>query len=162
MSSKPPRRHPGTTPRNHPRSTRWAVDFDYLDQLSPKEQEWLGRFADAHYKADPSAMKGKGWNRAKRRAAYRAKNAANRDMYARDENPREVVDVVPEPGVDPADPPWTDTPAYLDSAEYKALREDFRGELAEFDGRNPEKTEEYEAARRRLMAVVLEGDTDAE
>jgi hypothetical protein len=151
MSKK---KHPGTAPTNHPRSTRWAVDFDYLDQLSPKEQAWLGKFTDAHYKADPKAMKGRGWSKTKRREAYARKNSANRDLYARDGNPTELHDVEPEPGADP--PNWTDTPEYLNSEEYKAALAEHRSTLSPYESRNPSDSQEFRQSKRRLRSLVEE------
>lgn len=168
-SSKPPRRHPGTAPKNHPKSTRWAVDFDYLHKLTPAEQRWLGKFADGHYKADPRCMPG--YTPKEKREAFRRKNAANRDLYTADwkppqelgsengwsmEDPREPAPANPQS--DPAVVNWEQTPEYLDSPEYKEALEEFRDTLPPFEGRLPKETPKFKKARRKLRGLIPEGE----
>lgn len=154
-------------PKNHPRSNRWAVDFDYVRQLSPEEQRWLGEFADAYYKADPSAMRSRAWTVEEKREVYRRKNAANRDLYVLDEvvpveyEYKGVVHMNPfDRRAAPRDPQdWTPTPEYLASDEYKAALEEYRKTLGAWDGRKPPKPNKHSVARRKLEEIV-EDHTD--
>ena len=60
----------------------WGVDYDYAHRLPPEERTWLGQFTDRFYGADFRGPSEGEWSDAARRAQYRAKNAANRDIYA--------------------------------------------------------------------------------
>jgi hypothetical protein len=146
--------HPGLLRRNHPKSTAWAVDFDYIDRLSPADREWLGRFADAHYKADPRAMAG--WDTEERRQAYRSKNSANRDLFANwDALPGDGPGDVVYAGED-----LSPTPEYLDSSEYKAAREAFRDELPGDARFKAKPTRALKRAQKQLKALVPEGEDE--
>lgn len=112
--TKPPNLH-GVSPKTYPKSVRAYVDYDYTAALSPKELQWLSDFSDNHYAADYRRDPNR-TPKAKRRKSYRAKNAANRDLYA-------YADVgnneVPPDAVD-HDRDWTPPPKALASPEYKA------------------------------------------
>jgi hypothetical protein len=69
-------------PRNHPRSVRWKVDYDYIDQLSPDEKEWLARFTDEYTGADFRGTPNLHQTAEQRRERYNAKNMANRGVAA--------------------------------------------------------------------------------
>jgi len=60
----------------------WGVDYDYAHRLPPEERTWLGQFTDRFYGADFRGPSEGEWSDDARRAQYRAKNAANRDIYA--------------------------------------------------------------------------------
>ena len=64
----------------------WAVDVDYVGQLSGEDKAWLGQFLDRHYGGDFRGPSEAEWSDDARRAAYRRKNSANRDLYAHDES----------------------------------------------------------------------------
>jgi hypothetical protein len=130
--------------RNHPRSIRWQVDYDYLRKLSPAEQQWLAQFTDEYHSGAVPASGGEILRaRDEVRAAYRAKNAANRDVYTRiDENWQDVLA--------PGHPDEEYTPGYLDSQEYKAALAAVRALLSDNDRENPKYTEELAAAYERL------------
>ena len=64
----------------------WAVDLDYVHQLSPEEKAWMAQFLDRHYGGDFRGPSEAEWTDAARRAAYRRKNSANRDLFAHDES----------------------------------------------------------------------------
>lgn len=150
--------HPGLVPRNHPRSVSWAVDFDYLGDLSPEEREWLGRFADGYYKADPQAMTD--LSPEDKRRVYNRKNAANRDAYTAKVHDRAMVTAGDSRGQDTAaadeganqDP----TPEYLSSPEYKAALAEYRATLHPSTDRSTEPTPAQERARRRLRSTTEE------
>lgn len=71
------------SPRAYARSVSWRVDCDYIGKLGPDEARWLAGFLDRHYGADhrPDGS-GHDWSVDMRRESYRAKNAANRDLYS--------------------------------------------------------------------------------
>ena len=60
----------------------WGVDYDYAHRLPPEARAWLGQFTDRFYGADFRGPSEGEWSEAAKRAQYRAKNAANRDIYA--------------------------------------------------------------------------------
>lgn len=62
------------------------MDLDYVHQLSPEEKAWMGQFLDRHYGGDFRGPSEAEWTDAARKAAYRRKNSANRDLFAHDES----------------------------------------------------------------------------
>lgn len=72
----------GLRPATFPRSVRWRVDQDYTDKLSPEDRQFLAEFNDAYYGADFRGTDPDDWGPEERRERYRAKNAANRDLYS--------------------------------------------------------------------------------
>jgi hypothetical protein len=173
-SPKRPRRpvH-GLYPKNFPRSVKWKVDQDYLDRLTDEEREWLSQFNDHYYGAKfPKDRSLTTWDADERRQAYRDKNVANADYYAK--CPPELV--IPwNPGafattrgqsgdldnaddsyvrsladeslwVDPCvhpQPDYSPAPAYLEREEYKTARTEFRKHLNQTRRElMPEPTEE--------------------
>lgn len=58
------------------------MDYDYTDRLPPEERTWLGQFTDRFYGADFRGPSSADWTDEARKAQYRIKNAANRDIYA--------------------------------------------------------------------------------
>lgn len=72
----------GVIPGTHPRSVRWAVDFDYVHKLTAEEKEFLAEFTDSYYGADFRSQP-EGWDREERRKAYGRKNSANRDGFTK-------------------------------------------------------------------------------
>ena len=57
------------------------VDFDYLDQLSPEELEWLNKFSSEYYD-DRFGKDGNNLhNREQRQACHRTSHARRRDIY---------------------------------------------------------------------------------
>jgi hypothetical protein len=153
----------------YPRSVRWRLDYDYTAQLTPEERAWLERFNDRYYGAtftgDADGPEGEGWGEEERRAAFRQKNAANRDVYTRDlpsvhDVPFDVTPGYGRPDVDPDAPPEP-PPAYLDTPEYKQARADFRALLDPHVDRGvaptPEHERDLEQARRELQHHTKKG-----
>lgn len=58
-------------------SVKWKFDFDYLSKLSPEEKQWLMRFVQEYINGYPA----KDPLHSDMKENYRAKNAANRDIY---------------------------------------------------------------------------------
>lgn len=102
------------SPHSHPRSVAWRVDMDYTHRLGPEDRAWLAAFVDRHYAGDFRGDVGPDYSTEERRASYRAKNAANRDVMTvcvptlntPDEPAVEFDDIEPDDGLD------TDSPAY--------------------------------------------------
>lgn len=75
-------KYPALTPKLNSRVKQEKIDFDYLDQLSPSELEWLNKFMEeemnARFKND-----GTDFNQTKeeRKKVYDRNNQANRDQY---------------------------------------------------------------------------------
>lgn len=147
----------GAYGRNHPKSIRWMVDFDYLGQLSPEEKEWLAAFADKHYGAD---FRGDTeWTSEERREAYRRKNAANCDVLTRVRETADDSDTValesPPLDVGP-------TPTYLTSAEYQGALDTFRRTLKPGRAPGPPRaTAEHKSALAALKEIT-HGPTEEE
>lgn len=112
------------SPRSYPRSVAWAVDVDYAKDLGPEDKAWLASFLDRHYGADFRGEDGPQWTVEEKRAAYRAKNAANRDVMtalvptlsAPDEPSVDFDDIEPDDDLD------------TDSVQYRSARDAFRAE----------------------------------
>ena len=118
----------GLNARTFPQSVRWKVDQDYLGKLTPEEKEWLSRFNDCFIGADFRGDDEKTWTPEERRVVYRAKNAAGRDVFTSG-----LVDVgrhIPERKTDFSDEN-PETPAYLNSKQYKEALSEFREEIDE-------------------------------
>ena len=75
-------KHPALNPRFSPKVRKDYLDFDYLDQLSPEEKDWLNKFVDeelhASFKNDERDL-----NQSKedKRRVYSNNNSRNRDLY---------------------------------------------------------------------------------
>jgi len=75
-------KHPALNPKFAPKVRKDYLDFDYLDQLSEEEKDWLNKFVDeelhASFKNDKRDL-----NRTKkdRRRVYSNNNSRNRDLY---------------------------------------------------------------------------------
>lgn len=110
------------SPRAYPRSVAWRVDVDYAKNLSPEDRAWLASFLDRHYGADFRGEGGPQWTADERRAAYRDKNAANRDVMTQCvPSPSEPEDrTVDFDDLEPADDFDFDGPVY------KAARDAYR------------------------------------
>lgn len=110
--------------KSYPRSVAWRVDVDYLAKLNPDEQAWLAAFLDRHYAGDFRGDVGPEWTTEERRASYRDKNAANRDLMTcsipSDSPP-------PDPSID-FDDLEPDDGLDVDSAQYRSARAAFRAE----------------------------------
>lgn len=136
----------------------WRVDQDYLDDLPEDAAEWLGRFNDAYYGATTSAMVG--WTPEERRAAYAAKNAANRDIYtapAREpvEPPASLTASTPAPDSAGPLPDLAPAPAYLDDPEYRAARAELRASNpTDLRRKAPREDADLRRARKQLAKVV--------
>lgn len=148
---KAPNLH-GVDPHTFPASVRAYVDYDYTARLSPRELQWLSDFSDNHYGADfrRNALR---HNQEQRRERYRAKNAANRDLYAyasvdQNEIPLGAVDIERD---------WADVPEALSSAEYKAALVELRVAI---DTKADEHT--YRRAERKVWRAALEDETPNE
>lgn len=85
---KPSRRsqakNPGLHPEFNPKSRADLVDYDYLDQLSDKEKEWLNSFTEEYTHANFNHP-GKILHRTKRlkKDCYDRNNARNRCIWTR-------------------------------------------------------------------------------
>lgn len=73
-------KYPGLNPALNKGSIRDFLDFDYLDQLSPKDKEFLNKFATESYSADFRGDKPLYTGKKKRRQIYRENNSRNNDM----------------------------------------------------------------------------------
>lgn len=147
------RNYHGLFARNFPKDRRWAVDFDYLDKLSPQEKEWLATFSDGHYggdfRADPDT-----WTTERRRDVVRDKHASQHDILtlaSLADGISEINETTSQVEADPKD--WSPSPAYLDGDDYKEARAEFRKHLmAGRRAREPYASSDLEKARRRLLA----------
>lgn len=143
-------REPGNTKglyaKNFPASVRDKVDIDYGHKLTPEQRQWLATVLDATVGADTKAMDELDLPTSLRRELYREKNVANRDLYAYAKGRKLLASDPPEI----ADSPERDTeesPAYLDSMEYKAALRKYREALDSKDAKAIAK------AAKRLAAV---------
>ncbi len=76
----------GLDSSRYAQSIRWRLDFDYLDQLSEKDREWLIReFVNPYYNAEFRKGVEHRWSPAAKREMYTAKNVARRDLYSSEE-----------------------------------------------------------------------------
>lgn len=84
MKAKKTSEQYGLERNSFPRNKRWAVDQDYVRDLSAEEAKWLGRFNQEFYRkyinaTDPNALHN---TPELRRDLSSRENAANRDTYA--------------------------------------------------------------------------------
>ena len=107
------------------RSVAWRVDQDYTQALGPSEREWLAAFNDRYYGADFRGESEVAWSTNDRRAVYRDKNRANRDLMTC-ALPADGLDV-PDEGVE-LDAVLVDDLVHLDQKEYKVAREAYRAD----------------------------------
>jgi hypothetical protein len=98
------------------------VDQDYADRLSADERRWLAEFNDRFYGADFRGEAEVSWSTEDRRAVYRDKNRANRDLMTC-ALPVEVE--VPDEGFELEELSVVDD-GPLDSLKYKTAREAYR------------------------------------
>jgi hypothetical protein len=156
--------------RNHPRSKRWAVDYDYLKKLSPEEMEWLAAFNNRHYGANFSYQPPEGfeeWTHEEKKAAYVNNNVSNADLYTRipEGHIAQLPASLPSASAyemtlreedENAENPYTDAPpVYLDSAEYKQARAELRAHLSPTRKLvAPDNTPELKIAQENLERIV--------
>lgn len=119
------RPHSSHYTRSFPRSVRWKVDQDYVEELTPAQREFLKLFNDEYYGA--KFRKSTEWSTEEKRQSYRDKNVANADSYAK--CPPELVEELSEALIDESPREAGPTPTYLDSPEYKEARDSFREHL---------------------------------
>jgi hypothetical protein len=105
-----------------PRSVSWRVDQDYVEGLDDATKTWLAEFNDRYYGADFRGESEVTWSTDDRRAVYRDKNRANRDLMTC-ALPVEVE--VPDEGVELEELLLADD-GPLDDPKYKAARETYR------------------------------------
>lgn len=111
---------------NYRSTTRWKVDYDYVDRLGPEDQRYLAQFSDEYYAGDFSYSVPMHDTVELRRERYRAQNhnwndamtraGASVSLYPLDETdrgPNATVDLRP-------------TPQYQSEAEYGALLAEYR------------------------------------
>lgn len=161
----------GLYSRNFPKSVRDRVDIDYGHKLTPELRAWLAGKLDEIHGADFRAS-GATKSKTFRRARYREKNAANRDIWGhglRDNNDPRYADGDTGPRVSQKQL-WPHnsssryeavsvfeaatgqtaaeehSPGYLNSPEYKAALENFRNT-------NPKNVRAMRAALRKLEAT---------
>lgn len=147
----------GLLPSNFRQTTRWKIDFDYVDQLSPKEREWLSKFADGFYGGD---FRGRRWTKAERSEVNMAIKAERDDSYAIASLVGNVVnDVVIDRPMQDED--QTATPEYLDDPTYKRARDRYRAQLQPFRKyQYPKDTPELRKAENWLKRVTPEPPVD--
>ncbi len=63
--------------------TMWAVDYDYLEQLSMEELEWLGHFTNWFYHGSPHKAGDLAITPELRKQSYTRNNNAESDLYTR-------------------------------------------------------------------------------
>lgn len=83
----------GLQKKSFPKHKQWAVDYDYINGLTPEDKVWLGRFNQEYYrnrikKSDPKALHN---TDTLRRSLYSRENSANRDLYAIKETANLVI-----------------------------------------------------------------------
>lgn len=115
----------GLNPRTFPQSVRWKVDQDYVHKLSAEEKAWLAQFNDEFAGADFRKDKSGEWPTEERRKAYRAKNAAGRDIM----NTGLVDFEKPIPEQNTTSFVDYHVPSYLNSEEYKQVLREIREEI---------------------------------
>jgi hypothetical protein len=75
-------KHPALNPRFAPKVRKDYLDFDYLNQLSPEEKDWLNKFVDeelhASFKNDERDLNK---TQEEKRRVYSNNNSRNRDLY---------------------------------------------------------------------------------
>lgn len=122
---------------------RDRLDIDYAHKLDPKTRAWLANALDMIHGAD-FRRRGATQDKDFRRAMYREKNAANRDLWGK----RIRDDAAPEalPTMDP-----DRVPGYLSSPRYKKALARFRS-LHRF-----RDAEEWEKARKALARIIKAG-----
>ena len=74
----------GLEVKSFPKHKQWAVDQDYIKDLSPADQDWLGKFNQEYYrnrvtKGSKTALHN---TDALRESCYSRENSANRDLFA--------------------------------------------------------------------------------
>jgi hypothetical protein len=68
-------------PNYSPRIRREYLDFDYLDQLSDKDKEFLNKFVEEELNASFKKRGNLNKTKAERREVYSANNQRNRDAF---------------------------------------------------------------------------------
>lgn len=63
--------------------TKWAVDFDYLKNLSIDEIKWLADFCRIFYHGSPNRVEGRRITKKLRSESYTRNNVAERDLYTK-------------------------------------------------------------------------------
>ncbi len=158
VGKKPRRARPihGLFKRNFVKTVRWAVDQDYVNKLTPEEQEWLSKFNDHYYGAKFTHDVDGEWSPGERRKTYVAKNAANRDIYAISESGGflDVYESNPNSTQEASGQDFAETPEYLESPDYKRARAEFRSHLKPHLEAQPIQTSKYLAAKETLKQVT--------
>lgn len=74
---------PALEKRLYSRIKQEYFDLDYINKLSPKQQQWLNKFMNEHLNANMNST-ATNLHRSKKmkRACYSANNARNRDVYS--------------------------------------------------------------------------------
>lgn len=69
-------------PKLNIRNRQKLIDYDYLDQLTPEQLEWLNKFTDEYTNASFSKVKSKNISKKKqdKKDSYNRNNARNRDL----------------------------------------------------------------------------------
>jgi hypothetical protein len=116
----------GLYARNYPKSVRDRLDIDYADKLTPELRVKLAGLLDQIHGADFRAA-GATQDRDFRRARYREKNAANKDIWGlglRDMGEPVTAGTLLDPGGD-----HNPGPVYLESPQYKQALAEYREAL---------------------------------
>lgn len=76
-------KYPALDPSYMPKVRQEFLDIDYLNQLSPKEKEWLNKFMEEHLNASFKNNKTDlTKTKEQKKKIYNQNNARNRDLYA--------------------------------------------------------------------------------
>lgn len=147
----------GLHAKAYPKNLRDRVDQDYHHKLSPEEKQWLSDFNTRYYDGDFTGDTKHEWSADERRVAYRAKNHANRDAYSIAlgggalDWPEHPADLEGETKGD-----LRPSPAYLETAEYKAALHWWRQHVINKTTNTPAG----KAARWKLERLISEQDED--
>ncbi len=139
---------------NLPKPIRWQADFDYADQLSPAEREWLDKFVDCYLAGDFRSADQDTWPQELRREAWVRQRVAREDVIGLagiGGGPDEIP--THQPALDGKD--WSPTPGWLEDPEYKAARDAFRATCSPTRlPREPVHTPAFLKARRVLDVIT--------
>ena len=72
-------KYPALDPKLNRKNLRDLIDFDYLEQLSPADLEFLNKYTKEAYSADFTGDKPLYTGKRKRRAIYKENNSRNQD-----------------------------------------------------------------------------------
>lgn len=106
-------------------TTRWKVDYDYVDKLGPEEQAYLAQFSDEYYAGDFHYSEPFHDTKELKRERYNAQNHNWNDAMTRSGAAMSLFPLDFEPGPDLSSD-LVPSPSYQREAEYKAALTEYR------------------------------------